>query len=170
MPYVNTTTLRLNFAAPVAVALSLLIGGCVVNTQTAATQAVAAQTAPGTARPAGAPAPGAPQGPQVRGARAGIEQKVDSYSSVNPDCSSAGVATAELLTAPVHGSVTFEALPEYTNFPQTNQRFECNKQKSPALVTFYKSAPDYKGRDEFAVKILFPDGMTGVRRYVMTVD
>lgn len=155
-------------AMPAALIAAGLLGGCVVNTQNQQSVAQAAAVQ-GAARPAAPGQPGVPQ-IQTRGAPSGAKQKVDAYFAVNPDCTSNGIATAELLTAPVHGTVTFETVQDYSNFPAGNQRYECNKQKTPALVVFYTSTAAYKGRDEYAVKVLFPDGMPVVRHFVMTVE
>ena len=172
MPHFWSRLSRLHTTVPAFAVLSIALGGCVVSTQSKTTVTQAATVQSVAARPAqsGAPAQAAAQRVVFRGAHTGIAQKVASYSSVNPDCSSNGVATGELLTAPVHGTVTFEQIEAYSTFPAGNQRYECNKKKTPALGVIYKSAADYKGRDEFEVKTLFPDGLVDVHRFVINVE
>lgn len=140
-------------------ALSLLLASCVINTTP---QPAGDQAALNGDRPAPDPA--------IRGALTGVQQRVEYAYALHPDCTLAGMPIAHVVTAPAHGAVTFAETQEYSNFPRGNQRYDCNKQKTPALDIYYTSATDYKGHDAFAVEILYPSGVISTRHFEMTVE
>jgi hypothetical protein len=93
-----------------------------------------------------------------RVAEAGVPKLVSNFFSIHPDCSTGGYPRIKELTPPKHGTITMHRGEEYSNFPPTNQRYECNKQKSAASYALYKSDVTYKGTDNFTLEVVFPEG------------
>ena len=100
----------------------------------------------------------------------GTVQTVYYFYAVNPDCTSGGLPTLEVVRAASHGSISFQNVEHYTEFPSTNQRYECNKQKSPSVAVVYTSEETYVGTDRFAVKSVFPSGSSQTKEFVVTVE
>jgi len=44
----------------------------------------------------------------------------------------------------------------YSAFPNDNQRYECNKKKSPLVNILYQSNSGYVGPDTAKIKVIFP--------------
>lgn len=104
-----------------------------------------------------------------RTALSGSGQRLGFYM-VNPDCSPGGVPKLLVEQQPAHGSVEVTEMQDYTNFPASNQRYACNKQKSPGAVLSYTSESGYKGSDQVSVKAIYSDGGVKAVNYAITVE
>ena len=112
----------------------------------------------------------APTATLSKSAVSGTLQQLDYFVSVNPDCTSAGYPTVRVVTAPGHGTLTFEQGTVYPNFAKDNQRYECNKQRLPAMLVSYQSSPGYAGPDTATVEAIFPTtGFLRTTTYILTV-
>jgi hypothetical protein len=100
----------------------------------------------------------------------GAVQPVWYFYSLNPDCTSAGVPIVEVVQAPFHGSILIENVKHFTEYPSTNQRYECNRKKSPGVAVVYTSEKSFVGTDRFAVKSVFASGNVQTKEFVVTVD
>jgi len=100
----------------------------------------------------------------------GTAQPVWYFYAVHPDCTSAGLPTVEVTMAASHGSVVVQNAEHFTEYPSTNQRYECNKQKSPSVAVVYTSEKNFVGIDRFTVKCIFPSGNTTTKEFVISVE
>ncbi len=121
-----------------------------------------------TPKPVPVSIPGGPT-PIARAAVSGVAQYISDQYSINPDCTSAGIPTTKILEAPKHGTITFVQESGYTNFAKDNQRFECNKQKSPMVKIIYTSNPDFVGSDSTKIMTIYPGGTFRNETYEITV-
>jgi TonB family protein len=100
----------------------------------------------------------------------GTVQAVYQFYSLNADCTPNGSPTVEVLKAPSHGSIQVENVEGFTGYPSTNQRYECNKQKSPIVAVAYISEKAFVGTDIFTLKGIFPSGNTTTKEFVVSVE
>jgi hypothetical protein len=107
--------------------------------------------------------------PIVRAALSGSVQNLGGYYEVHPDCSPGGIPTLRVVTPPNHGTITFEKQLGYTNYPKDNQRYECNKLKSPEMQVLYHSEPGYLGPDNVVIEVIFTDGVFRQETYSLAV-
>jgi hypothetical protein len=105
----------------------------------------------------------------ARAALSGTEQRLDFFYAVHPDCTSEGYPTIRTVTQPVHGKLRVEQATDYTNFPKDNQRYECNKQRSPVVVVYYQSDLGYAGPDTAIIEVIFPSGVLRTYTFNVTV-
>ena len=106
-----------------------------------------------------------------RTAFSGIPEPVYDYLSVWPDCTSAGMPVVTITHPASHGSLLIQHdVESYPNFPSTNQRYECNKRKSPSAVILYTPDKTYVGTDSFSVKVVYSSGGTRKDHLVVTVE
>ena len=94
----------------------------------------------------------------------GKDLRVGIYTNIRPDCTSGPLPAIRLAAPPAHGAVavkrgTFRA----TNFKQ------CLATEAPALVAFYRAALDFRGSDQFALEITWPDGRKQLQRFRVDV-
>jgi hypothetical protein len=150
----------------------------------------AAQAAPKTAQPAAPPAarpapapqpatsptaqratpPPTPEALEVK-RTAVVDQplQVDFLYSINPDCSSVGVAGVRTVEEPVHGKLTIGKGAGFSNFPQDNPRQACNRHRTEGMLMYYRPEPGYLGADSLTVDIIYGDGVSRKRHYAITV-
>jgi hypothetical protein len=116
-------------------------------------------------------APSAEIKPIDKTAFSGVPEKLGDFSELNADCTSAGRPTIVITQAASHGSVAIQNDAEsYSNFPSTNQRYECNKKKSPSVGVVYTSEKSFVGTDRFKVKRVSHWGDVLTQEYVVTVE
>ena len=92
------------------------------------------------------------------------------FYTVQMDCTPGELPTVRVTSAPSHGSVQLQNVEHFTEFPATNQRFECNKKKSPSVVVVYTSNKTFVGVDKFTVKCVFPSGDVQTKEFLITVE
>jgi hypothetical protein len=125
----------------------------------------------GAATPATAPsAPGPRQPIEVsRAVAANQTLRLEFLYSINPDCSSIGLATVRILEEPKHGKITVANEAGFTNFQRDDLRYECNKQKSEGVAIRYQPEAGYTGTDSVSVDVIFASGSSSKRRYSIEV-
>lgn len=99
----------------------------------------------------------------------GTVQSVYHFYSLNADCTPNGLPTIEVVKAPSHGSIQVENVEGFTEYPSTNQRYECNKQRSPIVAAAYISEKAFVGTDIFTLKGIFPSGDTSTKEFLVSV-
>jgi hypothetical protein len=123
--------------------------------------------------PGQSPAASAPQPPQpvelVRAVAADQKLRLDFFLSINPDCSSMGFSTVRIVEPPKNGNLTIENGTGFTNFPQGNVRYECNKRRSDGVLLQYEPNAGYTGTDSLTVDVVFPSGNSSRRHYSIAV-
>lgn len=92
------------------------------------------------------------------------------FYAVQMDCTSAGLPTVWGTSAASHGSVELQNVDHFSEFPATNQRFECNKKKNPSIAVVYTSDKTFVGVDRFTVKCVFPAGNVTTEEFLITVE
>jgi transglutaminase-like putative cysteine protease len=114
-----------------------------------------------------------PKPPQTieltRVASVGQKLRLEFLYSIQPDCSSVGLATVRILEAPQHGKLTVENGQGFTNFPKENQRYECNTRKSDGVIVYYEPDAGFTGRDSVTVDVIFASGTSSKRHYSIEV-
>lgn len=94
----------------------------------------------------------------TKAALSGTIQQITNYSYLNPDCTTQGVPSVRVVEAPAHGKITLEEGLGYTAFSKDNQRYECNKHKSPMIKVMYQSEAGYVGSDAAKLEAIYFDG------------
>lgn len=100
---------------------------------------------------------------------AGQRVRVDTLTSLDPNCKSRGTTEVNLLTAPRGGQVETTIGREYASYVAANVRSVCDKQRVPATMIYYRASPDFSGPDSFDAEILFPGGTARRIHYTVQV-
>jgi hypothetical protein len=95
--------------------------------------------------------------------------KVDAYYSLNPDCTTVGLATVRVVAAPQGGTIDVRHAPDFPGYPTGNPRSHCNTQRVPMTTVFYVPRPEYKGPDSFRIETVFATGNAQVVTYRVDV-
>ncbi len=99
----------------------------------------------------------------------GQPQRINFFTSLNPDCTLKGFATVRVLSAPNHGQLTVVQGSDYSSFPENSQRYVCNTKKTEGVVVTYVSTPGYVGADAATIEAIFPGGGHTTYEYAITV-
>jgi len=99
----------------------------------------------------------------------GSIQKVGFQTVIDPDCSSLGETRIRVTRAPSHGTLKIQQGEDYAEFPKSNPRFDCNKQKVPGSLIYYQSEAGYTGQDSARVEVIYPQGLVKSVLYSITV-
>jgi|SRR5271155_351304 len=99
----------------------------------------------------------------------GALQRVGTFVSLNPDCTSDGDPRILILTPPAHGKLTSEQGTAYSNYPKDDQKYECNKRPSPATLVYYQSNAGYAGSDLAIIATTYPRGWSTKTTYNLIV-
>jgi dienelactone hydrolase len=105
----------------------------------------------------------------IRAVPAGRKWRIEFLYSINPDCSSLGLASVRVLEEPTHGKLTVENGTGYPNFPQNNQRYECNRRQADGVAVFYEPNPEFIGSDSATIDVIFPSGLSRKQHYAIEV-
>ena len=95
--------------------------------------------------------------------------RLDFLYSLNPDCTSMGFATVRIIEQPKHGRITIENGNGFTNFPQNNLRYECNKIRSDGVIVVYEPEQGFTGVDSANIDAIYASGTSGKRHYSIEV-
>ena len=107
--------------------------------------------------------------PFYRLVAAGRTLRVDAFTAMNPDCSSQGPTTVNLVSAPRGGQVTVGRDVDYPNYAALNVRAACDRRRVPQTTIEYRASPGFVGRDQFTVELQFPGGLARTVRYFVNV-
>jgi hypothetical protein len=100
---------------------------------------------------------------------AGETLKGINYASIKPDCSTGGYPTVRLVTKPSNGEVSISKGDTFPTYPKNNVRSACNSKQLPATMLEYKPKEGFRGKDGFAVTVIFPSGNEQKLTYSITV-
>jgi hypothetical protein len=102
--------------------------------------------------------------------RAGIQSRAGKgpsgrrYTDIRPDCTSGPLPAIRLAASPAHGAVAVKrGMLKATNLKQ------CLATEAPAFVAFYRATLDFRGSDQFALEITWPDGRKQIQRFRIDV-
>ena len=101
--------------------------------------------------------------------RSGGQVVMYRLTSLNPDCTSRGYATVNLLEAPRGGEALVADKRDYVAFWPGNPRSACNKRKVPATEIIYKASPGFVGNDAFKAEIIDSEGVSRTRIFRVEV-
>ncbi|WP_132740314.1 hypothetical protein [Sphingomonas sp. PP-F2F-A104-K0414] len=103
-----------------------------------------------------------------RAAISGEKIRIWFATLTNPDCSSAGTVTAQIVTPPHHGHADISTEKVYPNFIAPNPRVICDTHKVDGVQAFYTSDAGYHGHDKIVLQSATSEGR--VRRVLIDVD
>jgi len=98
-----------------------------------------------------------------------VKRQLGFFTSLNPDCSTAGDIESRLIELPANGVVELEDGYGYPNYAITNRRYECNKGMVMGVRVYYTSKDGYLGKDSFVTQFFTPTGAEVVWNYSVTV-
>jgi hypothetical protein len=84
------------------------------------------------------------------------------------DCSPI-FATVSTIDAPRHGKISIDHGTGFSNFPQSNPRFDCNKNRTDGVTINYQPDRGFVGDDTLTVEILYADKSVSRRHYTIKV-
>jgi hypothetical protein len=94
----------------------------------------------------------------IKAVPSGVDQQIDFFASINPDCSSIGIPTVRLVDGPYKGMITTDKGRDFKTFPRGNPRHVCNRKRVAGLKLFYKSQKGFLGTDRVHILILSGSG------------
>lgn len=106
---------------------------------------------------------------EARTVPSGVNQRIDFFASVNPDCSSIGIPTVRLIDGPSHGVVTTDKAKDFMAFAPPNPRSRCNRRRVAGTKLFYQSETQYFGIDRVRLLIISGSGREREATYVIQV-
>jgi TonB family protein len=87
---------------------------------------------------------------------------------IDPGCASREQPKIRVVRSPAHGTLSVAHGEGFPNFPKSNVRIECNKQRLPGTYVRYRSYDRFTGRDVAEIEILYPTGTVG--RVIYTIE
>lgn len=99
----------------------------------------------------------------------GVNQQIDFFASINPDCTSSGIPTVRLIEGPFRGVITTDKGKDFLPFPRSNIRHRCNGRRVAGTKLFYRSAPGLVGTDHVRILILSGSGAGREASYTIQV-
>lgn len=101
--------------------------------------------------------------------RPGASLMVYKIASINPDCSSRGHATINLIEGPQGGQASVGEVRDYVAFAPGNPRAACNHRKLAATEMFYRASPNFIGFDNFSAEVIDSEGVARTRHFTVEV-
>lgn len=105
---------------------------------------------------------------ESRAAISGEKIRIWFATLTNPDCSSAGTVTAQIVIPPHHGHADILTEKVYPNFIAPNPRVICDTHKVDGVEAFYTSDAEYHGHDKIVLQSATSEGR--VRRILIDID
>ncbi|HUI97480.1 MAG TPA: hypothetical protein VLX44_17125 [Xanthobacteraceae bacterium] len=102
--------------------------------------------------------PIAAQAQNLRAAASGVPLKLLFIASTNPDCSSYGRTTIQVVVPPQHGHVRITQGREFPTFTPSNPRSACNTRRVAGSVAYYVSQRGYRGPDAVILDGIYATG------------
>ena len=97
------------------------------------------------------------------------KRRIEFLYWLEPDCSTPELPAVRVIEQPKNGTLAIESGMGFSNYPQSNLRFECNKRKSDGISVMYQSNARYTGPDSTTVEIIWPNGQSTTRRFLLDV-
>jgi hypothetical protein len=95
--------------------------------------------------------------------------KVNSYFSLNADCTSVGPTNIRVTRAPANGQITVRQNLQYPSYARVNDRHHCNRRRVPSTSVYYTPKPGFTGEDSFDIESIFATGRLSTRTFRMIV-
>ena len=93
------------------------------------------------------------------------DTQIGIYLNVLPDCTSGPLPTIRLASAPAAGKVVVKnAKAKATNYKA------CLALEVPAYIAFYKSPPDFLGKDVLTIEVKYAGGRTEIQKITVEVN
>ena len=99
----------------------------------------------------------------------GNEIRIAAMNNVMADCSSGPIPDVRILTQPANGELRVEAIRYVVDRSANNNRHHCNGKPVDANGIFYRSRPEYTGRDSALLEVDFKNGRVRQFFYDITV-
>jgi hypothetical protein len=93
------------------------------------------------------------------------DTQIGVYLNVLPDCTSGPLPTIRLVSPPSAGKVVVKA----AKAKATNYK-ACLALEVPAYVAFYKSPPDFLGKDVLTIEVRYTGGRTEIQKITVDVN
>ena len=97
------------------------------------------------------------------------KRRIEFLYWLEPDCSTPELPAVRIIEQPKNGTLAIESGMGFSNYPQSNARFECNKRKSDGISVLYQSNARYTGPDSAILEIIWPNGQSTTRRFLLDV-
>lgn len=91
-------------------------------------------------------------------ASSGQEVRIFYAYAVNPDCSSVGQTVVKARSGPSHGQIRIVRASMFPSYPHSNIRHLCNSRRVDGTEVWYRSFPNYTGKDQAVLSTYFPNG------------
>lgn len=95
--------------------------------------------------------------------------RLDFWTSLNPDCSSAGFVSLRILDEAQHGTVVIDHGTGFSNYGRGDSRFDCNKRPTDGTAIGYLPNAAFAGADSVTVEAISPSGGAVKRHYQISV-
>jgi len=105
----------------------------------------------------------------TRAVHSGSREQVAFFYDLLANCEVEGYPEISVVRGPEKGTVSVEKGKAYPRYTRENIRFECDRNPAGAMLVFYQSDPDYRGRDSFTITVRFPDSQMWTESYSVNV-
>lgn len=95
--------------------------------------------------------------------------KLDFFTALNADCSFIDYSTIRVLEPPAHGKIVMDKGTDFTSYGSANQRYECNRHRSPGTIANYTSEAGYAGEDRVRLEVIYTSAETKVYDFFIKV-
>jgi hypothetical protein len=99
----------------------------------------------------------------------GTEIRIAAMNNTLSNCSSGPIPDVRVLTKPENGELRMEEIRHVLDRPAKNARAHCNGKLVDANAIFYRSRPDFTGRDSTLLEVDFKNGSVRQFFYDITV-
>jgi len=79
-------------------------------------------------------------------------------SEVKPNCSFLVYPSAQILSAPAHGSTSLKKQKVFPNYDRGNSLSKCNSTSTKGIAIYYTPANKFVGSDRVKLRVKFSDG------------
>jgi hypothetical protein len=95
--------------------------------------------------------------------------RLDFWSTLNPDCSSAGYVSVRITEQAQHGSVAIDHGTGFSGYAQGDNRFDCNNRPTEGTVISYTPETGFTGADSLTIDTISPTGGVLKRHYQISI-
>jgi zinc-ribbon domain len=115
------------------------------------------------------PHPGLDGVGNARAVHSGQREQVAFFYDLLANCELEAYPEITVVHGPAEGTVSVEKGKAYPRYTRENIRFECDRNPADAMLVFYQSNADYRGRDSFTITVRFPDSQVWTESYDVNV-
>jgi hypothetical protein len=85
-------------------------------------------------------------------------QRLNFFTSLNPDCTSRGRTEVRVVTPPMNGSIKIAYESDFPRYSAVSQRYECNRRRVTGTSVVYTPRRDFQGQETIVVEGFYPTG------------